>query len=106
MQAPPAELLAWLGPAIGPAVYQVGSDVKAAFAQEQAEGARAFVTQGEVWRERWLFDLYAMARHRLQRAGVGHISGGGYCTFSDPRRFFSFRRDGVTGRMASVVWLR
>jgi YfiH family protein len=114
MHSAPGELLAWLGPAIGPAVYQVGSEVKAAFAAEEAEGARAFVAQaesraetlGEFRGERWLFDLYAMARHRLQRAGVGHISGGGFCTFSDPQRFFSYRRDGVTGRMASVVWLQ
>jgi len=102
MHSAPDELLAWLGPAIGPAVYQVGGEVKVAFDAEEAEGAKAFVADGD----RWLFDLYAMARHRLQRAGVGHISGGGFCTFSDPQRFFSYRRDGVTGRMASMVWLR
>lgn len=102
MQAPTRDVLAWMGPAIGPQVYQVGSEVKAAFAQQEAEGANAFVADGD----RWLFDLYVMARHRLLRAGVGHISGGGYCTFSDPQRFFSYRRDQVTGRMASMIWLR
>jgi YfiH family protein len=102
MSGPAGELLAWMGPAIGPAVYQVGSDVKAAFAQREAEGAKAFVADGD----RWLFDLYAMARHCLQSAGVGHISGGGYCTYTDERRFFSYRRDGVCGRMASLVWLK
>jgi len=102
MRSPASELLAWMGPAIGPKAYQVGGEVKAAFAQQQAEGAGAFEADGE----RWLFDLYAMARHCLRRAGVGHISGGGCCTFSDAQRFFSYRREAVTGRMASVVWLR
>jgi hypothetical protein len=102
MQAPAGDVLAWMGPAIGPTAYQVGGEVKAAFDQQQSEGADAFVTDGE----RWLFDLYAMARHCLQRAGVGHISGGGYCTFSDEQRFFSYRRESTTGRMASMVWLK
>jgi YfiH family protein len=102
MSSPASELLAWMGPAIGPAVYQVGAEVKDAFRQQQAEGAAAFVADGD----RWLFDLYAMARHRLLHAGVGHVSGGGFCTFSEPQRFFSYRRDKVTGRMASLVWLR
>jgi YfiH family protein len=101
MSAPASGLLAWMGPAIGPAVYQVGAEVKAAFRQQEAEGAAAFTPDGD----RWVFDLYAMARHRLQRAGVGHISGGGFCTYSVPERFFSYRRDNVTGRMASLVWL-
>ncbi len=101
MTAPAGDLLAWMGPAIGPGVYQVGGEVKAAFEQQEAEGAQAFAADGD----RWLFDLYAMARHCLQRAGVGHISGGGLCTYSDPSRFFSYRRDGLTGRMASLVWL-
>lgn len=101
MSTPASELLAWMGPAIGPAVYQVGAEVKAAFRQQEDEGAEAFAADGD----RWLFDLYAMARHRLQRAGVGHISGGGVCTYCDPERFFSYRRDIVTGRMATMVWL-
>lgn len=124
---PPGELLAWLGPAIGPEVYQVGGEVRAAFLAAEGEcgpapagsptaarasrlddmaqqpaAAAAFKPDGD----RWLFDLYAMARHRLQRAGVGHISGGDFCTFTDSKRFFSYRRDNVTGRMASLVWLQ
>lgn len=95
------DLIAWMGPAIGPAVYQVGDEVKAAFVHQQAAGADAFRPDGN----RWLFDLYAMARHCLQQLGVGHISGGNFCTFSDPERFFSYRRDQVTGRMANLVWL-
>ncbi|MGH8035078.1 MAG: laccase domain-containing protein, partial [Lysobacterales bacterium] len=55
--------------------------------------------------DRWLLDLYTVARQRLERVGVNAIYGGGYCTFSEPQRFYSFRRDGVTGRMASMVWL-
>ncbi len=102
MGQPAGELMAWMGPAIGPAVYQVGDEVKAAFARQQKAGADAFRPDGE----RWLFDLYAMARHCLQQVGVGHISGGGYCTFTDSERFFSYRRDRVTGRMANLVWLR
>lgn len=102
MNAPASEILAWLGPAIGPSAYEVGSDVKDAFSQDQVDGANAFVEHGS----RWLFDLYAMARHRLHKAGVAHISGGKYCTLSDPSRFFSYRRDRVTGRMATLVWLK
>jgi YfiH family protein len=101
LHGPASELMAWMGPAIGPAVYQVGAEVVAAFAEQQAEGANAFQPDGD----RWLFDLYAMARHRLLRAGVGHISGGDFCTYSDAQRFFSYRRDGQTGRMANLVWL-
>jgi YfiH family protein len=112
MGIPASDLMAWLGPAIGPMAYQVGDEVRAAFLRKESESglqtagaqtaAYAFKAQGE----RWLFDLYAMARYRLQKAGVGHISGGGFCTFSDSGRFFSYRRDGTTGRMASLVWLR
>jgi YfiH family protein len=102
MNAPAHEILAWLGPAIGPAAYEVGRDVKDAFSQDQAEGANAFTSHGD----RWLFDLYAMARHRLQRAGVSHTSGGEFCTLGDAERFYSYRRDRVTGRMASLIWLK
>ena len=106
-KTPARDVLAWMGPAIGAKVYQVGDEVKAAFEQQQAQGANAFVADANVnGDERWLFDLYAMARHRLQRAGVGHISGGGFCTFTDQQRFFSYRREAVTGRMTSLVWLR
>jgi YfiH family protein len=101
MKTAPQDLLAWMGPAIGPKAYEVGAEVKAAFAHEEQEGAGAFAAQAD----RWLFDLYAMARHRLLRAGVGHVSGGEFCTLTDAKRFFSYRRDSVTGRMASLIWI-
>ena len=98
LAVPSEELLAWLGPAIGPAVYEVGEDVAAAFPGEDGKGLRP---RGD----RWLLDLYGVARRRLAGAGVGTVYGGAYCTFSEPARFYSFRRDGITGRMASAIWL-
>lgn len=98
----PAEILAWLGPGIGPLAYEVGSEVRAAFLEQSEAAASAFTASGE----RWLADLYALARQRLQAAGVVDVYGGDHCTFSEPRRFFSHRRDGPTGRMASLIWLR
>jgi YfiH family protein len=98
----PADLLAWLGPAIGPAAYEVGSDVLDAMrAAPGPDPTPAFRPR----RDRWLLDLYAVARLQLEDAGVQSIHGGGLCTFSDAARFYSFRRDGVTGRMASLIWL-
>lgn len=94
----PVNLIAWLGPAIGPEVYEVGAEVAAAFPDEFDQ---AFAPRGE----RWLLDLYAVARLKLAAAGVRGVCGGGLCTHSDPGRFFSYRRDGVTGRMATLVWL-
>lgn len=94
----PSELLAWLGPAIGPEAYEVGVEVADAFAQEFPAG---FKRRGD----RYLMDLYRLARLKLVKAGVDQVSGGGFCTFSESGRFFSYRRDGVTGRMASLVWL-
>jgi hypothetical protein len=100
--APPAELMAWLGPAIGPAAFEVGDEVRAAFVADDAGAARCFTPSPA---GRWLADLYALARRRLAAAGVSWIGGDGECTYSDPRRYYSYRRDGVTGRMASLVWL-
>jgi YfiH family protein len=94
----PAALLAWLGPAIGPAVYEVGADVAAAFPDEFPRGF-------EPRDGRWLLDLYTLARLKLAAAGVRDVFGGGFGTYSDSERFFSFRRDGVTGRMATLAWL-
>lgn len=98
----PADLLVWLGPAIGPAAFAVGPEVRAAFLAADPGVASAFRPGPG---DRWLADLYALARARLARAGVMRVFGGDYCTWSDPGRFFSFRRDGVTGRMASLIWL-
>ena len=102
MEEAPGELLAWMGPAIGPGVYQVGEDVRDEFLRRDAAADSAFRPHGD----RWLLDLYAAARGRLARSGVTSVFGGGWCTYSDPERFYSHRRDGVTGRMASLVWLR
>ena len=101
MAESPSELLAWLGPAIGPSSYEVGDDVRDRFAGDDTEAGKAFRRHGRAW----LFDLYAMARLRLARAGVAAVSGGTFCTFREADRFFSFRRDGQTGRMASLVWI-
>lgn len=101
MRTPPADLLAWLGPAIGAAAYEVGADVRQAFAVHETEGAGAFRPCGS----RWLLDLPAMARHCLARVGVTRVFGEPWCTHADPARFFSHRRDGICGRMASLIWL-
>lgn len=101
MAESPSELLAWLGPAIGPASYEVGDDVRNRFVKDDAEAGRAFERRGKAW----MFDLYAMARLRLGRAGVTAVSGSAFCTYREANRFFSFRRDGQTGRMASLVWI-
>ena len=96
------QLLAWLGPAIGPEVFEVGAEVREAFLAGHAQAAAAFVARPN---GQWLADLYQLARLRLRAAGVSAIYGGGLCTYSDPERFYSFRRDRTTGRMASLIWL-
>ena len=95
--------LAWLGPAIGPSRFEVGDDVRDAFTRDDAAAARAFVPAGTPGK--WFADLFWLARRRLARAGVTQVHGGGLCTFSDAQRFYSFRRDRETGRMASLIWL-
>jgi YfiH family protein len=102
MACPPSRLLAWLGPAIGPRAFEVGDEVRAAFVAVDAAAADAFVPQAG---GKWHCDLYRLARQRLNACGVGEISGGSFCTFSDAERFYSFRRDRQTGRMASLIWL-
>jgi YfiH family protein len=103
LRTPPERMLAWLGPAIGPRAFEVGPEVRAGFMAHSAQAAGAF-QPGRA--DRWLADLYLLARQRLAAAGVERVSGGGCCTFSDGARFFSYRRDGQTGRMASLIWLR
>lgn len=95
------QLMAWLGPAIGPEAFEVGSEVRAQFMAKDAQAESAFKAKGD----KWLGDLYTIARQRLQRLGVTQVYGGGHCTFSEPETFFSFRRDGDTGRMGSFIWL-
>jgi copper oxidase (laccase) domain-containing protein len=99
----PRTLCAWLGPGICRRHFEVGDVVRAAFVVADAESAADFEPNS---RGRWQCDLFALARRRLSRLGVGEISGGECCTFSDAERFFSYRRDGQCGRMAALVWLR
>lgn len=102
MAVPAADLLAWLGPAIGPLAFEVGDEVRAAFVARNPEAAAAFAPHAS---GKWLADIYLLARQRLCAAGVCEISGGTRCTASEKDAFFSYRRDAVTGRMASLIWL-
>jgi YfiH family protein len=99
----PASLMAWLGAAIGPRSFEVGSEVRDAFVAADSRAAAAFV--GGPAPGKFLADLYALARQRLSAAGVRRVSGGGLDTLREPARFFSHRRDGRCGRMAALVWL-
>jgi len=99
--ADPGDLLAWLGPCIGPAAFEVGADVRNAFADDAALFVHTPRANGDV---RWHADLAGLARRRLFRLGLRRVHGGGWCTVNDPSRFFSYRRDGVTGRMAAAIW--
>ncbi len=96
------DLLVWLGPAIGPQAFEVGSEVREAFVAKQAQAASAFTALPN---DKWLGDIYQLARFRLTRLGVQHVYGGGLCTYTESERFFSFRRDGATGRMLTAIWL-
>ena len=102
MRVPGRDLVAWLGPAIGPRVYEVGDEVRAAFIRSREASASAFSPTRP---GHWLLDLYLVARQRLQAQGIQRIAGGDFCTYSDAKRFFSYRRDGPTGRMAALLWL-
>ncbi len=97
-------MMAWLGPAIGPSHFEVGEEVRQAFIQHDAKAAMAFVSHPRN-ATKWYADLFTLARQRLTKAGIDEVYGGGECTFSDPARFFSYRRDGKTGRMAALIWL-
>lgn len=103
MDVSPSSLVAWLGPAIGPDAFEVGEEVRQAFMSHTPQAVHAFratATPGK-----WMADLYALARLRLAALGVARVYGGEFCTHADATRFFSYRRDGVTGRMASLIWL-
>jgi len=99
----PQRLIAWLGPAIGPAHFEVGEEVRAAFVMHDREALSAFSANA---RGRWQCDLAALARQRLRRLGITAVFGGGWCTFADRERFFSHRREAPCGRMAALIWLR
>ena len=96
-----SELLAWMGPAIGAQQFEVGAEVRDAFVRKQAQAAQAFRAKGD----KFLGDLYQLARQRLTNVGVDSIYGGQFCSFSDAALFYSYRRDGKTGRMASLIYI-
>lgn len=102
LPAPTDRLMAWLGPSIGPHNFEVGEDVRTAFCDHAPGDASAFAPTGTPGK--YLADIYALARARLERAGVTAIYGGGLCTIDDAARFYSYRRSPRTGRMASLVW--
>jgi YfiH family protein len=101
MARPPGEILAWLGPAIGPARYEVGNEVRDAFIAAAPSAAARFAPGRP---GHWYADLYALARDSLEAAGVTAIHGGGACTYAEPERFFSHRREAPCGRQATLIW--
>ena len=100
----PSEVMVWMGPAIGPDAFEVGQEVYDRFVDDLAQSPDAFKPSPS-HNERWMADIYRLARLRLNRAGVRQIFGGGLCTYTDSERFFSYRRQAQTGRMASLIWM-
>lgn len=100
--ADPSRVLAWMGPAIGAHVYEVGSEVRETFLARDPDAKRAFEPRGP---GKYLADLYHLARQRLERAGVSQVHGGGYCTYTQQDRFFSYRRVAKSGRMGTFIWM-
>jgi YfiH family protein len=115
MNVRPESLMAWLGPAIGSQAFEVGEEVRVAFIAGQAQAAAAFApiaargrgsgAEREESNNKYLADIYLLARQRLHALGITRIHGGGLCTYADRERFFSHRRDGVSGRMGTFIWL-
>jgi YfiH family protein len=103
MGVPGKSLMAWLGPAIGPQAFEVGDEVRTAFVAAASEAAPAFQS---VAGGKWLADIYLLARQCLKEQGIERVFGGSFCTVTEADRFFSYRRDGQTGRMASMIWLK
>lgn len=101
LNRPGSDLMAWLGPAIGPRAFEVGDEVRSTFVANDPAAAVAFQPHGE----RWHADLYRLANQRLAALGITEVHGGEWCTFEDSARFYSYRRDGATGRMATLIWL-
>ena len=100
-QSKPGDIMAWLGPAIGPQAFEVGPEVREAFVSRDSRADEAFIPRGE----KFFANIYQLARLRLYDAGIRQIFGGDHCTVNESATFFSYRRDGITGRMASLVWL-
>lgn len=97
----PSDIIIWLGPAIGPAHFEVGQDVFDIFMEVDSAHNAAFVQNGD----KYLANIYQLARNTLNRLGICNISGGHHCTYEEQTHFFSYRRDGQTGRMASIIWI-
>ncbi len=102
MEVAPENIMAWLGPAISQDAFEVGDEVRAAFVAAQPQAASAFIPGRS---GKWFADLYALARLRLNALGITRIYGGGSCTYRERDRYFSYRRDGATGRMGTFIWL-
>jgi YfiH family protein len=102
LEADPVEVVAWMGPAIGPDAFEVGPEVKDAFEKEDPAAGDAFRPHKP---RKFMADLYALARMRLAKAGVRAIHGGGFCTFNETDRFFSYRRVQQSGRMGAFIWI-
>ncbi|MGO1247865.1 MAG: peptidoglycan editing factor PgeF [Oceanisphaera sp.] len=105
MKVDPATVMVWLGPAIGPSAFEVGGEVRSEFMEYSPQAAYAFVAHGDPNYDKWLADIYQLARLRLKAVGVTQCYGGDFCTYTDSKHFFSYRRDQVTGRQASLIWL-
>jgi YfiH family protein len=103
MECSPQDIYAWLGPAIGPTAFEVGEEVRTAFIAHDPQASLAFVPAKQ--EGKWLGNLYLLARQRLNTALVASITGGEYCTYTEEAAFFSYRRDKVCGRMATLIWL-
>ena len=104
--ASPEQIIAWMGPAIGPHAFEVGDEVLQAFCEVDPAAAEAFIAApSEANEKKWFADVYRLARQRLATVGVKNVYGGGRCTFTEADDFYSFRRDGKTGRMGSLVWI-
>jgi hypothetical protein len=99
----PGGLMAYLGPGIGPKAFEVGADVRDAFLARDAAAGSAFAPHAP---GKWMADLFRLARQRLAALGITQVYGGGDCTYSDPQRFYSYRREKTTGRMAALIWMQ
>ena len=98
-------LLIWLGPAIGPNSYEVGDEVRNRFIAHDPDAISAFESRHQSHQGKWLMNIYTLARQRLKAQGVADIYGGTFCTFTATEHFYSYRREGITGRMANLIWI-